>query len=63
MSLPQVHGGLNLLSAAAPGHVPGTFVVFVPVPSADFLLDFLVQISAPIVPFNTKQHLPLARPF
>lgn len=60
-------GHTYFLSATAPRCVPGAFAVLVTVPNADLLLDFLVQISAPITPFNIKllppvpvllQHLP-----
>jgi len=51
--LPRVCGGLDFLSAAAPGRVPGAFSVLATVPNAD-VLDFLVQIIAPVAPFSIK---------
>lgn len=58
-SLSCVCGSLDFLSAAVPGHVPAAFAVLVTVPNADLLLDFLMQISAPIACFNIKPPPPV----
>lgn len=54
-----------VLHSGGPGHVPDACAVLVTtsLPSADFLMDFLVQMSAPIATFNSRLPPPLAVSF